>query len=231
MDKGTYGYIKYKKNKQLRNTIIIALIGIIIFVVGYLLNDNSRNNVFTIIAILLALPGAKMLVGYLIVAPYKSVDHKKYEQVCNVASPGVVILSDLVITSPDKVMNLDLVVVDNHHVIALQGKEGQDIPYIQTYLMRTIKNQGYSSEVKVLTDFNKFLLQVQTLGYSKKQEQKQVDHAQVFQAQVVQAQVDQAKVDQAQVEKVPQGLVEQADKNTKSYDRDQVINLLKTLNV
>lgn len=198
MDKGTHGYIKYKKNKQLRDTIIIALIGIIIFVVGYLLNDNSRNNVFTIITILLALPGAKMLVGYIIVAPYQSMNDKKYDQVCNVISPNATMISDLVITSPDKVINLDCIVVDDHHVIALSGKEGQDISYIQTYLKRTIKNQGYSPEVKVLTDFSKFLLRVKTLGNSKEHEQAQV---------------------------------EQVDENTKSCERDEVVNLLKTLNV
>lgn len=198
MDKGTHGYITYNKKKQLRNTIIIALIGIIIFVVGYLMNDNSRNNVFTIIAILLALPGAKMLVGYIIVAPYKSMNDKEYEQVCNVLSPSVAIVSDLVITSPDKVMNLDLVVVDNQHVIALQGKEGQDIPYIQTYLMRTIKNQGHSVEVKVLTDFSKFLLRVKILGNSNEQ-----------------------------------GLVkeEQDVGDANICKRDEIVSLLKTLNV
>lgn len=198
MDKGTHGYIKYKKNKQLRDTISIALVGIIIFVVGYLLNDNSKNNVFTIIAILLALPGAKMLVGYIVVAPYRSMNDKEYEQVCKVIPPSVAMISDLVITSPDKVMNLDLVVVDNHHVIALQGKEGQDISYIQTYLMRTIKNQGYSFEVKVLTDFSEFLLRVKTLETSKEQ--------------------------------VPAN-EEQDGENTNSSERDEIINLLKTLNV
>lgn len=198
MDKGTHGYIKYKKNKQLRDTITIALVGIIIFVVGYLLNDNSKNNVFTILAILLALPGAKMLVGYIVVAPYHSMNDKEYEQVCKVISPSVAMISDLVITSPDKVMNLDVVVVDDHQVIALQGKEGQDISYIQTYLMRTIKNQGYSFEVKVLTDFSEFLLRVKTLVSSKEQ--------------------------------VP-AKEEQDGEDTNSSERDEIINLLKTLNV
>lgn len=198
MDKGTHGYIKYKKNKQLRDTISIALVGIIIFVVGYLLNDNSKNNVFTIIAILLALPGAKMLVGYIVVAPYRSMNDKEYEQVCKVISPNAAMISDLVITSPDKVMNLDLVVVDNHHVIALQGKEGQDISYIQTYLMRTIKNQGYSFEVKVLTDFSEFLSRVKTLETSK-------EHVLANE--------------------------KQDGENTHSSERDEIINLLKTLNV
>lgn len=198
MDKGTHGYIKYKKNKQLRDTISIALVGIIIFVIGYLLNDNSKNNVFTILAILLALPGAKMLVGYIVVAPYHSMNDKEYEQVCKAISPSVAMISDLVITSPDKVMNLDVVVVEDLQVIALQGKEGQDISYIQTYLMRTIKNQGYSFEVKVLTDFSEFLSRVITLVTSKEQVAAKE---------------------------------EQDGEDTNSSERDEIINLLKTLNV
>ena len=198
MDKGTHGYIKYKKNKQLRDTISIALVGIIIFVIGYLLNDNSKNNVFTILAILLALPGAKMLVGYIVVAPYQSMNDKEYEQVCKVISPSIAMISDLVITSPDKVMNLDVVVVDDYQVIALLGKQGQDISYIQTYLMRTIKNQGYSFEVKVLTDFSEFLLRVKTLVTSKEQ--------------------------------VP-AKEKQDGEDTNRSERDEIINLLKTLNV
>lgn len=198
MDKGTHGYIKYKKNIQLRDTISIALVGIIIFVIGYLLNDNSKNNVFTILAILLALPGAKMLVGYIVVAPYQSMNDKEYEQVCKVISPSIAMISDLVITSPDKVMNLDVVVVDDYQVIALLGKQGQDISYIQTYLMRTIKNQGYSFEVKVLTDFSEFLLRVKTLVTSKEQ--------------------------------VP-AKEEQDGEDTNRSERDEIINLLKTLNV
>lgn len=198
MDKGTHGYIKYKKNKQLRDTISIALVGIIIFVIGYLLNDNSKNNVFTILAILLALPGAKMLVGYIVVAPYQSMNDKEYEQVCKVISPSIAMISDLVITSPDKVMNLDVVVVEDYQVIALLGKQGQDISYIQTYLMRTIKNQGYSFEVKVLTDFSEFLLRVKTLVTSKEQ--------------------------------VP-AKEEQDGEDTNRSERDEIINLLKTLNV
>ncbi|WP_310603423.1 hypothetical protein [Anaerosporobacter sp.] len=210
MDKGTYGYIKYKKKVQLRNTIIIALIGIIIFVVGYLLNDNSRNNVFTIVSVLLALPGAKMLVGYVVVAPYQSMDSKEYEQVCKAVPPDATMISDLVMTSPDKVMNLDCAVVDDRHVIVLLGKAGQDTSYIQTYLARTIKNQGYSCEVKVLTDFGKYLLRVKTLGKQSEQPSEQSNEHN---------------------EQTKEQSSEQVEDTTESNARDEIVHLLKTLNV
>lgn len=206
MDKGTHGYIKYKKKKQLRDTMIIALVIISIFIAGYLLNDNSKNNVFTILAILLVLPGAKILISYIVVAPYRSMEDEKYEQVCKVLSQGVTILSDLVITSPDKVMNLDCAIIDDRHVIALQGREGQDTSYIQTYLSRTIKNQGYNCEVKVLTDFNKFLLRVKTLGTPGEQMKT---HA----------------------ESVQSNMCDKNNENSSISEQEKIVSLLKTLNV
>lgn len=167
MDKGIHGYIKYKKNKQIRNTIIIALVGVAIFIAGYLLNDNSKNNVFTILAVLMALPGAKMLVGYIIIAPYHSMDEKMYQEVSKIIPSTATMLTDMVITSPEKVMNLDCIVIDERHAIGLQGKGGQDTSYIQTYLSRTIKNQGYSCEVKIIDDYSKFLTKIKLLEQGK----------------------------------------------------------------
>ncbi|WP_455715565.1 hypothetical protein [Anaerosporobacter sp.] len=215
MDKGTHGYIKYRKNKQLRDTIIIALVIIIIFVVGYLLNDNSKNNVFTILAILLVLPGAKLLVGYIVVAPYRTMDDKKYEQVCKVLSPSVTMLSDLVITSPDKVMNLDCAIIDDHLVTALLGKEGQDISYIQTYLTRTIKNQGYNYEVKVLTDFSKYLSVAKTLGTSK---EKMKVYNEIDRNETVKKENNQNESNQN-------------NENLSSDIQNQIASLIKTLTV
>lgn len=167
MNKGTYGYIKDKKKKQLIYTAIIAVVAIAIFIAGYLLNKNSKNNVFTILAILFALPGAKMLVGFIIVAPYRSMENDKYEKLCKVVPPNATLLADLVITSPEKVMNLDCMVIDDRHVLALLGKEKQDASYIQTFLARTIKNHGFVCEVKLMTDFDKFYLRVKTLNNEK----------------------------------------------------------------
>ena len=59
--RGEYGYIAARKKKTLLGTIIIALIGVAIFLVGLFLNKMSNRNLFTIIAVLAVLPAAKHL--------------------------------------------------------------------------------------------------------------------------------------------------------------------------
>lgn len=173
MEKGTHGYISYRKKRQIGFTVLITICAIIIFVAGYLLNDNSRNNIFTIIAVLFSLPGAKMLVGFIVVAPFRNITEEKYKKICKAVDETTRICFDLVLTSTEKVMNLDAVAITDHHVIALLGKEKQDSSYIQTYLARTIKNQGYSMEVKLFSDVDKFILRLKAI--QKEQASKAIE--------------------------------------------------------
>ncbi|WP_167956301.1 hypothetical protein [Anaerosporobacter faecicola] len=212
MDKGKHGYIPYKKKKQLCHTFILAAIAAAIFIAGYLLNDNSRNNVFTILAVLMVLPGAKMLVGYIVVAPYHTMEEKRYADVCKATPEGVILVSDLVLTSPDKVMNLDCAAIDDRHVIALLGKEGQDTSYIQTYLSRTLKNQGYSCEVKVMTDFSKYIHRVKTLTTNTAKEAEAM----------TESQEDSINQDMDK---------EQITENQEIVQKEEIKKLLLTLNV
>lgn len=172
MEKGKHGYIAYRKKKQIGLTVLIAVIAIAVFIAGYLLNDNSRNNIFTVIAVLFTLPGAKMLIGYIVVAPFHDLSTERYNKICGVVDENSFACFDLVITSTEKVMNLDAVIIDEKHVFALLGKEKQDASYIQTYLARTIKNQGYAMEVKLFTDIDKFVLRLKALQNEKKEMKK-----------------------------------------------------------
>ena len=58
--------------------------------------------------------------------------------------------TDLVITSPEKVMNLDFAVVGAGHVIALVGKSGQDVEYIRNYLTNGVHQWG-DFQVQIVT--------------------------------------------------------------------------------
>lgn len=70
--RGEYGYIAARKKKTLLGTIIIALIGVAIFLVGLFLNKMSNRNLFTIIAVLAVLPAAKQLVAFIVLFPFKT---------------------------------------------------------------------------------------------------------------------------------------------------------------
>ena len=66
VQRGDFGYIKAKKKKSLTGTLCMAAIGVAIFLTGLFLNKMSNRNIFTVIAILFVLPGAKFLVAYIV---------------------------------------------------------------------------------------------------------------------------------------------------------------------
>ena len=78
--RGEYGYIAARKKKTLLGTIIIALIGVAIFLVGLFLNKMSNRNLFTIIAVLAVLPAAKQLVAFIVLFPFKTTQKERYQK-------------------------------------------------------------------------------------------------------------------------------------------------------
>ena len=72
LEKGTYGYLKNKKKGALVHTILMAGIGVGIFVIGLLLNKMEATNIFTVFAFLMVLPAAKAFVNVIVLFPYKS---------------------------------------------------------------------------------------------------------------------------------------------------------------
>lgn len=172
--KGEFGYIAKRKKRTIVMSFMILLIAVIIFVAGLLLNKMSKANIFTILAVLCVLPWAKQIVALVVLFPYHSVSRERYEKV-KTAVKGridgdtdsddpepVRLYTDLVITSSEKIMNLDFVVVGYGQVIALVGKKGQDVAYIRQYLSKGVAQWG-DYKVKIVESEKLFLKDVEGL--------------------------------------------------------------------
>lgn len=159
--KGDFGYISYKKKRNILFALAMILIGIVIFVVGLLLNKMSNRNIFTVIAMLFSLPFSKFLVGLIVLFPYASVDREKYERVKKVLPDNMELMTDLVVTSSEKVMHLDFIAVGNGQVIGLIGKRGQELGYIRKYLSDGVHNWGSGYNVKIVEGEKIFLQELQ----------------------------------------------------------------------
>lgn len=147
-----YGYIDWKKKKEMFAVLVQCLIAASIFIIGYLLNDNSKNNVFTIVAVLLVLPMAKHLVAVIILFPYRTPSAKLYENVMKTARPDAFVFSDYVFTSQEKVMYLSSMVVQGKEIIGLAGREKENIAYIKSYLERSMKQRTLPYQVIICTE-------------------------------------------------------------------------------
>lgn len=163
MKKGTYGYIKKKKIFQLGLSIGLLLIAIIIYVIGYYLNNEQKNNVFTIIAVLMVLPASKAFTSFIVVAPFKTVSLEKMKEVEKYITSDSILLTDLVLTSTEKVMNLDFMFITEDNIIGITKKEKQDINYIENYLSKVMKNQDYHCHVKIFSDYKTFINRISTI--------------------------------------------------------------------
>lgn len=172
MEKGTYGYINYKKKKQLIISLTILISAIIIFLLGYFLNKKSNANIFSIIAVLMILPFGRNFVTYIVMFPFHSVDKTKDKEVRGILSGKVQVFSDLVISSNEKVMGLSFLILSENIVYGLIGREKEDAMYIENYLKRGLKDRKLNYKVIVFTSYDKFLKQIKTIKKDEKVTEK-----------------------------------------------------------
>lgn len=139
LERGSLGYIKKKKIRQALLVLLMVALALIMFVTGLLIN-KTKANICSILAMLMVVPAAKFLVTFIVMFPYKGVTKERYDKVKGQISDDAVLMTDMVITSPEKVMNLDFIVITDNQVIGLIGRKKQDPAYIEKYLKKSIKD-------------------------------------------------------------------------------------------
>ena len=157
MNKCEHGYIKWEKQKKLMAVILYVIIGVAIFVTGYLLNDHSKSNVFTVVAVVLVLPAAKHAVAFIILAPYHTLAEDAFQNVIGHLPPEAVVLTDYVFSSPEKVMGLAYLMLYEGNAIGLVANDKQELNYMNTYLGKGIHDLSPNYHVKIVADETDFL--------------------------------------------------------------------------
>lgn len=163
IEKGQPGYIKARKIKY----FIWALgeFGIVaaLLILGYV-QTGSRLNVLTVVAVVGCLPASKMLVEYITMAPYKSINSDIYEELEEKASL-LVRCYDLIVTSTEKVMPVTAVVIYGHTVCGYTESEKTDEAKCASYIKEMLKNNGYPKmTVKIFRDYKTFLARAEGMN-------------------------------------------------------------------
>lgn len=173
VSKGQHGYINHRKKAQLTKTLIMFLVAAAIFVLGLALNNWEKSNVFTIVAALAVLPAAKMLVNFIVLAPYHSVSDETYQKLKSDTAKEDIVYSDIVMTSEEKVMNLAMLVVTGDQAYGLIGRKKENRAYIETYLNKGFQARCYDVKFKILEDEKEFIRQVKNAKRIDMEESKQ----------------------------------------------------------
>lgn len=174
--KGEYGYIAGQKKKNLMVLLVLIVIAIGIFLTGYFLH-KTRANIFTVMAVLMVLPGAKRVVALVVMVPKKSLEKSRYDKVKELAGDSTLFV-DYVFSSTEKIMHLDYVLIRNGNVLGVVAKSKQDVEYMKKYITDCVQKTVSSFHVKIVdTDeqFEKQLEKLTQVEVSPEQEEKVVD--------------------------------------------------------
>lgn len=136
-------YLKNKKKKHLRGTIIWLVIMFSIFIVGYVLNE-TRNNVFTVIAALFTLPVAQDVTQLLAIWKFQDPEIETSEFFESIKGNYNLFHSVLL---PDKteVINFDHMIVTGTQIYCVVDGS-RDITHIKDLLNKRLLAKGIPAQ-------------------------------------------------------------------------------------
>lgn len=163
IQKGEPGYIKARKLKFLIGAVAEFGIVTALVILG-IMQTGSRLNFFTVIAVVGCLPAAKMLVEFIAMMPYASIDPDTYKEIEEKA-PLLLKAYDLIITGNDKIMPVDVLVISNHTVCGYTSSAKTDDVKVSQYLKEMLKNNHLEKiTVKVFHDYTAFLARAEGMN-------------------------------------------------------------------
>lgn len=171
-DKGSFGYFDKKKKINLTASVLSFLAVMIIYVTGILIYGNNKS-IFTVIAAVSVLPAARILISYIIIAPYKSLSADRYEKLCLITGENDAsrILCDILLTSEEKSMIAGTVVIYEGNILMFSENKKADPRAVENYMKKILETCNYSS-VKMYTDYDQFQKKLQRCAAQQNQAEK-----------------------------------------------------------
>lgn len=161
-EKGTPGYLDYKLKMEILRTVIYFGIVAAVFLLGYF-QTGTRLNMLTVVAVLGCLPSSKALVGVIARVPYRSIDKKRAQEIAG-KTRHLTVCYDMVITSREKIMPVDCVVISGHNIFGYTHYEKVDVKMLSDHIKAILKeNQITGLTVRVLGEYKPFLTRAEGL--------------------------------------------------------------------
>ena len=85
----------------------------------------------------------------------------------------MVLYTDLVITSPEKVMNLDFVAIGNGQVVGVTAEKEKELSYIRNYLTKGVQNWGNGYKVKIVDSEKLFISELERVEICEVDEEEE----------------------------------------------------------
>ena len=172
IEKGTPGYLNARKIRLLLLALLEFAIVIALLVLGYV-QTGTRLNLLTVVAIVGCLPACKVLVGLITLLPYRTADQDKASEIREKA-PLLTTAFDLVITSREKIMPVEAVVISGNTVCGYAPNK-KTVPEEAARHIKNIleENRLTKITVKIFSDYTPFLTRAEGLNSIAQVEQSE----------------------------------------------------------
>lgn len=160
--KGSAGYINYKKKINL----IIVIAGLIIIAADFftgLIITGTRNNLFTVTAIVLVLPVGKFFATYLSIARFKSIPEQLYNKIekLNLKYP---VAYDCAMSTPKAMVFVEAMLIGPDYICCYTSDQKADRKYFEEFLEGFVKDGKVKVKVTLLKDEKAFINRLRQLA-------------------------------------------------------------------
>ncbi len=161
-EKGTPGYLSQKLKIEILRTIVYFAIVAAVFLLGYS-QTHSKKNLLTVVAVVGCLPACKALVGVITRIPYRTIDLALADEIAGKAL-HLTVIYDLVVTSTEKIMPIDCMVISGGKVFGYSSGEKINLQDTSAYIRKILRQNNLPEvSVKIYGQYKSFLSIVEGL--------------------------------------------------------------------
>ena len=146
VEKGEFGYLAYKKSRNMIKTIIAFAVVLVIFIIGFII-WKSKNNYLTMLAVVLVLPAAKFAVSYFVLIPHKNCD-EELKSAIEERKGELNSVYDLVVSNKQKPVGIMAAVISDNQIL------------FETSVKEFLKNEKLTCAVLLYKDKDTYLEKV-----------------------------------------------------------------------
>ena len=158
VEKGEFGYLAYKKSRNMIKTIIAFAVVLVIFIIGFII-WKSKNNYLTMLAVVLVLPAAKFAVSYIVLIPHKNCD-EELKSAIEERKGELNSVYDLVVSNKQKPVGIMAAVISDNQILAYTSAAKADKNLFETSVKEFLKNEKLTCAVLLYKDKDTYLEKV-----------------------------------------------------------------------
>lgn len=166
--KGKFGYTLSHRKWQIFKLSLYVTLALAVFLLGLIVRKSTKN-LLSIVAIVGALPISKELVGVIMSYKRKPMNQKMYEEISAKAG-DLQQIYELLFTTPETSYPVEAVIIEGRDVICYSNDSKCEPAALQKHLYKMLNANDYKQNVKVFTDYKKFMDRVGDLERREKED-------------------------------------------------------------